>query len=107
MEPAVPDTTSPATNTAGPTSIDDPGPYRSHNRPATTQATTLAARNARNGHEYSAPPCRSATIRGMAVLTPMSSNAAKVTSATMPMVGPRRSGANSALRRTCAVVVTG
>src|SRR2546430_843063 len=89
--------TRPARNTAGPASRPGAGPYRSHRRPPSTVLTTLAARNAVNGHEYSAPPCSSVTIVGSAVPTLIASNASNVISRISPADAARRSGAHSAL----------
>ncbi len=51
MDPARPATTSPTQNSAGATSMGRVGPRRSQTRPDSTVPTTLAARNAVNGHE--------------------------------------------------------
>ena len=63
-----------------------------------TVASTDAARNVTNGHAYSVTAPRSATSAGIAVPTPIASNATRLISRTSPMVVARRSGPKSSAR---------
>src|SRR5829696_586912 len=85
--------TRPTVNSAGPTSNGSRGPRVSDSQPASTVPTTLAARNAVNGHAYSASASRSATI---------------VTSSTRPAVVIRCCGLHRLLpTRSVVTVLTG
>src|SRR5829696_7569243 len=100
--------TRPTVNSAGPTSNGSRGPRVSDSQPASTVPTTLAARNAVNGHAYSASASRSATIVGSAVPMLIASKAIIVTSSTRPAVVIRCCGLHRLLpTRSVVTVLTG
>src|SRR5687767_3559624 len=95
---AVPATSRPIPNNTGAATSGTRGPARSHQRPPTTVPNTDAAMNDTNGHAYSATAPRSATSAGIAVPTPIASNATRLTSRTNPTVVARLFGPNSSER---------
>src|SRR6185437_1150205 len=107
MPVAVPAITRPAPNSTGDATSGTLGPATSHQRPPSTVPNTPAAMNATNGHAYSDTAPMSATRAGMAVPTPIASNATMLTSSGRPMVVVRRLGPNRSERTGATSVSAG
>src|SRR5882757_3466066 len=88
----------PAANSTGATISGNLGPARSHQRPPSTVPSTPVAMKATNGQAYSDSAPRLATSAGIAVPTPIASNATMLISNTTPTVIDRRPGPNSSPR---------
>src|SRR5258708_32034057 len=95
MPAALAAVSSPAENSTGATIKGNLGPARSHQRPPSTVPNTPAAMNATNGQAYSDSAPRLATNAGIAVPTPIASNATMLISSNTPTVIERRPGPNS------------
>jgi len=85
-DPAI---TAPSPNKIAPVISGSRGPARSFHSPAITMATKLDTRYPLNAHAYELNPSSARATEGIAVATPIPSNANIVMTATMPRVKAR------------------
>ena len=83
-------TTTPAANSASPTSSGRTGPVRSTMRPAAAMANICGIITAEKAQAYSSASPRSAAAAGIAVTTAIPSNATAVMQTSSPSVRVRR-----------------